>query len=123
MMHPPPMYAAAPQAMQATVVGSVAPPPAIFCAPQAAPAQVTMFGSGPQQCYCPRCNATITSNVHSEVCRGTHIAALMLCGLWFISVGLCCCCCLPYLLPVCKERRHQCPQCNAVIGKKPFVVV
>merc|ERR1712211_12726 len=72
-----------------------------------------MFDRDPVTTTCRNCGNNITTSVHTE----TGVIA-------WITAGVCCalgcwlgCCCIPLCMDSMKDATHQCPNCNAVVGR------
>ncbi|KAL7010903.1 hypothetical protein ACKWTF_014003 [Chironomus riparius] len=68
-----------------------------------------MFGSSPQFMTCPHCNATMSTNVEKEVPTSVHVAACLLCIVFFPLAWL------PYYMNE-RKANHYCSECNAQLG-------
>jgi len=104
---PPPYYPNQPQ--QQHPVGFVQQPQ--MASPQVVQ-MVQIMNLGPQSTRmpCPHCGADVETRVKHNPGRMTHIAALILCLVFWPCV------CLPYCIDDCMDAEHECPNCNKFIG-------
>ncbi|CAF4103532.1 unnamed protein product [Rotaria sordida] len=119
---PPPSYPTAVQPLSYPIPTQQQPPP-VYNNQNLSTKYLTGPGVFPPKQYkwprrsialvCPRCGATVTTRVETEITFITFIGCLILC------VFICFLGWLALLLPACKKVIHYCPYCNSILGVRP----
>ncbi|RNA30612.1 lipopolysaccharide-induced tumor necrosis factor-alpha factor [Brachionus plicatilis] len=75
------------------------------------------LGKKPSNVTCPSCGAQVVSSISHESGLGTWLIAGAICVVGLIFG----CCLIPFFVDDCKDVKHYCPSCNALIGSKKLI--